>query len=92
MKEESCWDLDLSTAYGRGMAGMLGEVDTMEVEIKGERTEAAQRSRSASLRAELPRSLLLHRSARARLRLRPQRPLPRSAWERGGRTDRSALA
>ena len=36
-------DLDLSTAYGRGMAGMLGEVDTMEVEIKGERTEAAQR-------------------------------------------------
>jgi DNA invertase Pin-like site-specific DNA recombinase len=36
-------DLDLSTAYGRGMAGMLGEVDTMEVEIKGERTVAAQR-------------------------------------------------
>lgn len=36
-------DLDFSTAYGRGMAGMLGEVDTMEVEIKGERTQAAQR-------------------------------------------------
>ena len=30
-------DLDLSTAYGRGVAGMLGEFDTMESEVKGER-------------------------------------------------------
>lgn len=29
--------IDFSTAYGRGMAAMLGEVDTMEVEIKSER-------------------------------------------------------
>jgi DNA invertase Pin-like site-specific DNA recombinase len=30
-------DLDLSTAYGRGMAGLLGEFDTMESEVKSER-------------------------------------------------------
>ena len=27
-------DLDLSTAYGRGMAGLLGEFDTMETEVE----------------------------------------------------------
>ncbi|MQA87283.1 MAG: hypothetical protein GEV03_22310 [Streptosporangiales bacterium] len=32
--------LDMTTAYGRGVAGMLGEVDTMEVEIKKERQQA----------------------------------------------------
>jgi DNA invertase Pin-like site-specific DNA recombinase len=36
-------DLDMSTAYGRGMTGLLGEFDTMEAEVKGERTVAAQR-------------------------------------------------
>jgi DNA invertase Pin-like site-specific DNA recombinase len=30
-------DLDMSTAYGRGMAGLLGEFDTMESEVKSER-------------------------------------------------------
>ncbi|MGH8774811.1 MAG: ComEC/Rec2 family competence protein [Jiangellaceae bacterium] len=30
-------DLDMSSAYGRGMAGMLGEFDTMESEVKSER-------------------------------------------------------
>ncbi len=34
--------LDMSSAYGRGLTGMLGEVDTMEAEIKGERTQRAQ--------------------------------------------------
>jgi site-specific DNA recombinase len=34
--------LDLTTAYGRGMTSMLGEFDTMEAEIKGERTRDAQ--------------------------------------------------
>ena len=33
-------DLDLSTAYGRGMAGLLGEFDTMESEVKSERRQA----------------------------------------------------
>ena len=33
--------LDMSTAYGRGMAGLLGEFDTMEVEVKGERQRLA---------------------------------------------------
>jgi site-specific DNA recombinase len=40
--------LDMSTAYGRGMAGLLGEFDTMETEVKSERqkfaAEAAARS------------------------------------------------
>jgi site-specific DNA recombinase len=41
-------DLDLSTAYGRGIAGMLGEFDTMESEVKSERvlSAAAQRARA----------------------------------------------
>lgn len=34
-------DLDLTTAQGRMLAGLLGEVDTAEVEIKGERQAAA---------------------------------------------------
>lgn len=30
-------DLDMSTAYGRGMAGLIGEFDTLESEVKSER-------------------------------------------------------
>ena len=30
-------DLDMTTAYGRAMAGLLGEFDTMESEVKSER-------------------------------------------------------
>jgi DNA invertase Pin-like site-specific DNA recombinase len=39
-------ELDMTSAYGRGMAGMIGEFDTMEVEIKAERQrrEAQQRA------------------------------------------------
>ncbi|MQA14978.1 MAG: recombinase family protein [Pseudonocardiaceae bacterium] len=33
-------DLDLSTAYGRSMAGMLGEFDTWESEVKAERVRS----------------------------------------------------
>lgn len=33
--------LDMSTAYGRGMAGLLGESDTMESEVKAERQQLA---------------------------------------------------
>jgi site-specific DNA recombinase len=33
--------LDLSTAYGRAMAGLLGEFDTMESEVKAERQQLA---------------------------------------------------
>lgn len=39
-------ELDLSTAYGRGMAGMLGEFDTMESEVKSERIERAALQRA----------------------------------------------
>jgi site-specific DNA recombinase len=41
-------ELDMTTAYGRGMAGMIGEFDTMEVEVKSERQrrEALQRAQS----------------------------------------------
>ncbi|GAA0460182.1 serine recombinase [Actinoplanes capillaceus] len=41
-------ELDMTTAYGRGMAGMIGEFDTMEVEVKAERQrrEALQRAQS----------------------------------------------
>ena len=35
--------LDCSTAQGRAMAGLLGEFDTMESEIKGERQQMANR-------------------------------------------------
>lgn len=41
-------DLDLNTAYGRGMAGLLGEFDTMESEVKGERVAAAAAARARS--------------------------------------------
>jgi site-specific DNA recombinase len=30
-------ELDMTTAYGRGMAGLIGEFDTMESEVKSER-------------------------------------------------------
>lgn len=40
-------ELDLGTAYGRGMAGLLGEFDTMESEVKSERV-----ARAALRRAE----------------------------------------
>lgn len=39
-------DLDLSTAYGRGLAGLIGEFDTMESEVKGERVAAAAADRA----------------------------------------------
>ena len=43
-------DLDLSTAYGRGMAGLLGEFDTMEAEVNSERVSAwhAQRAQQGA--------------------------------------------
>lgn len=39
-------DLDLSSAYGRGMAGLLGEFDSMESEVKSERIERVARERA----------------------------------------------
>ncbi len=39
-------DLDLSTAYGRGLAGLLGEFDTMESEVKSERVARAALERA----------------------------------------------
>jgi DNA invertase Pin-like site-specific DNA recombinase len=41
-------EFDMSTAYGRGMTSMVGEVDTMESEIKGERVVEAQRQAAAN--------------------------------------------
>ena len=41
-------ELDLSTAYGRGMAGLLGEFDSMESEVKSERIERAALQRAES--------------------------------------------
>lgn len=38
--------LDLSTAYGRGIAGILGEFDTMESEVKSERVTSAAKQRA----------------------------------------------
>jgi site-specific DNA recombinase len=38
--------LDMSTAYGRGMAGLLGEFDTMEAEVKSERQQLAALQRA----------------------------------------------
>lgn len=38
--------LDMSTAYGRAMAGLLGEFDTMEVEVKSERHLLAHHARA----------------------------------------------
>lgn len=37
---------DLTTAYGRGQAGMMGEFDTMESEVKAERVAAAAAQRA----------------------------------------------
>ena len=50
--------LDMSTAYGRGMAGLLGEFDTMEVEVKAERQQLAYAAqRDAGIRARRPAAL-----------------------------------
>lgn len=38
--------LDMSSAYGRAMAGLLGEFDTMEVEVKSERQLLANVARA----------------------------------------------
>ena len=40
-------DLELETAYGRGIAGLLGEFDTWESEVKSERVTAAAADRAA---------------------------------------------
>ena len=37
---------DLTTAYGRGQAGLMGEFDTMESEVKAERVAAAAAQRA----------------------------------------------
>lgn len=49
-------ELDLSTAAGRGMAGLLGEFDTMESEIKSERVARAalQRAESGAPNGAIP--------------------------------------
>ena len=39
-------ELDLATAYGRGLAGLLGEFDTMESEVKRERVARAALQRA----------------------------------------------
>jgi site-specific DNA recombinase len=39
-------ELDMATAMGRGMAGLLGEFDTMESEVKGERVARAAEARA----------------------------------------------
>lgn len=44
-------ELDLSSAYGRGMAGLIGEFDTMESEVKSERIRAAANRRAKEGRA-----------------------------------------
>lgn len=38
--------IDCTTAYGRGMAAMLGEVDTLEVDLKSERQNLANEQRA----------------------------------------------
>jgi site-specific DNA recombinase len=45
--------LDMSTAYGRGMAGLLGEFDTMETEVKSERQQLAALQRAENGRPPL---------------------------------------
>ncbi|MHB8961343.1 MAG: recombinase family protein, partial [Candidatus Limnocylindrales bacterium] len=37
---------DLTTAYGRGLAGLVGEFDTMESEVKSERVQRAAKQRA----------------------------------------------
>jgi site-specific DNA recombinase len=47
--------LDMTTAYGRAMAGLLGEFDTMEVEVKSERQQVAyQAQRDKGIRHSGP--------------------------------------
>ena len=43
--------LDMSTAYGRAMAGLLGEFDTMESEVKAERQQLANREAAVAGKA-----------------------------------------
>lgn len=44
-------EIDLSSAFGRSVAGLLGEMDTMESEIKGERVARAALARAEEGRA-----------------------------------------
>jgi DNA invertase Pin-like site-specific DNA recombinase len=50
--------LDMSTAYGRAMAGLLGEFDTMESEVKSERQQSANEkaAKAGKPRTACPRS------------------------------------
>jgi DNA invertase Pin-like site-specific DNA recombinase len=50
--------LDMSTAYGRMLCGLLGEFDTMETEVKGERQRLAnqQAARKGQRRTACPPS------------------------------------
>lgn len=58
--------LDMTTAYGRAMAGLLGEFDTMEVEVKAERQQLAyQAQRDAGVRHGGPRALYDSAAGRA---------------------------
>jgi len=50
--------LDMSTAYGRGMAGLIGEFDTMESEIKSERQQLAAKGRAREGKAPLGTRLM----------------------------------
>ena len=51
--------LDMTTAYGRAMAGLLGEFDTMESEVKSERQQLAyQAQRDAGIRHGGPSSFM----------------------------------
>jgi DNA invertase Pin-like site-specific DNA recombinase len=47
-------ELDMSSAMGRGIAGMLGEFDTMESEVKSERVKRAAQQRRAEGRPNGP--------------------------------------
>jgi site-specific DNA recombinase len=56
--------LDMSDAYGRAMAGILGEFDTMEVEVKGERQRFAngEAAKQGTRRRGAPRSFGFERT------------------------------
>jgi site-specific DNA recombinase len=41
-------ELDMSTAYGRGLAGLIGEFDSLESEVKSERVKAAVKQRAST--------------------------------------------
>ena len=47
-------ELDMTSAAGRGIAGILGEFDTMESEVKSERVKRAAQERRAQGRANGP--------------------------------------